>query len=194
MGEDSGETMELFIDFDKVDEYGPQTVSGRVSVTPEEAKMEDEIERFGDIDVTVTAQKNGPPGEYLLEGDVKYGADLRCARCLDPYPFANSTTFAVRFRPASLENEEPQEVELAEGELDVEFYESRQIPLRDIALEQIGLSLPMKPLCEETCRGLCSHCGANLNRGACECRENIVDDRWDALKGIREELSKKKEV
>lgn len=184
--------MDLFIDFDKVDEYGPQTVAGRVELSPDDAGM-DEVERFGEVDVTIKADRGDAAGEYLVEGDVKYAGDLRCARCLDPYPFANSTTFAVRFRPSSLENAD-QEVELAEGELDVEFYESRQIPLRDVALTQIGLALPMKPLCEETCRGLCLHCGANLNRGACDCRENLVDDRWDALKGIREELAKKKDV
>jgi uncharacterized protein len=185
--------MDLFIDFDKVDEFGPQKVEGRVELSPSDAGM-DEVERFGDVDASVRADKGDVAGEYLVEGEVKYAGDLRCARCLDPYPFANSTTFAVRFRPSSLDDEEAQEVELAEGELDVEFYESRQIPLRDIALEQIGLALPMKPLCEETCRGLCLHCGANLNRGACDCRESLVDNRWDALKGIREELEKKKDV
>ena len=35
--------------------------------------------------------------------------------------------------------------------------------------QEILLEYPMKPLCKEDCRGLCSRCGANLNEGACGC-------------------------
>ena len=185
--------MEQFIDFDRVDQHGPQHLQGKTTVSPEDVDS-DLIERVGDVDYDLKAESTGVPAEYRVEGKVAYQADLRCSRCLDPYPFANSTSFAVTYRPSSPEAEEAQEVELAEGELDVEFYDSRQVPVRHIAAEQIGLSLPMKTLCEETCRGLCTHCGANLNRGECGCQENLVDSRWDALRGIRDELEKKKDA
>jgi uncharacterized protein len=183
--------MEQFVDFDRVDQHGPQTVQGKVQITADEVDHE-VVEQVGDVEVEVKASSTGVPGEYLLEGEVSYQADLRCSRCLDPYPFANRASFAVRYRPSSPEAEEIQEVELAEGELDVEFYDARHVPLKHIAAEQIGLSIPMKTICEETCRGLCSTCGANLNREACGCQENLVDARWDALKGLRDELEKKK--
>ena len=194
LGQGCGEKVEMepFIDFDRVDQYGPQSAQARLQLTPDEIDSEN-IDKVGEVEIEVRVSSAGGAGEYEAEGKVSYTADLRCARCLDPFPFANSTSFAVRFRPASPEAEEAQEVELAEGELDVEFYESRQIPLRQIAAEQIGLSLPMKPLCEEGCRGLCSRCGSNLNRGECDCQDNLVDARWDALRGLRDELSKKKE-
>jgi uncharacterized protein len=86
-------------------------------------------------------------------------------------------------------------VEIAgEEELDVEFYSQRTVPLRDLALEQVQLSMPMKPLCDENCLGLCPKCGANRSRQRCNCEVSIVDDRWNALQGIREELAKKKDV
>ena len=88
-----------------------------------------------------------------------------------------------------------EEVEITEKEeLDVEFYSDRAIPLRDVALEQIQLSIPMKPLCDEDCLGLCPTCGVNRTRERCSCETAIVDDRWGALKDIREELSKKKNI
>ncbi len=33
----------------------------------------------------------------------------------------------------------------------------------------IWSNLPMKPLCREDCRGLCSVCGCNLNETVCDC-------------------------
>lgn len=35
--------------------------------------------------------------------------------------------------------------------------------------EEIILSYPINPLCEETCKGLCPRCGRNLNEGGCNC-------------------------
>jgi len=51
----------------------------------------------------------------------------------------------------------------------------------------------MKPLCSETCLGLCPQCGANQNGEGCSCQSAVVDDRLGALVGIREELAKKHE-
>jgi len=49
-------------------------------------------------------------------------------------------------------------------------------------------------LCDESCLGLCAECGANRNREKCGCETSLVDDRWGALQGIREQLAKKKDV
>lgn len=35
--------------------------------------------------------------------------------------------------------------------------------------EEIILDYPMKPLCSNACKGLCSRCGKNLNEGGCSC-------------------------
>lgn len=35
--------------------------------------------------------------------------------------------------------------------------------------EEIILSYPIKPLCNDGCKGLCSKCGGNLNEGGCNC-------------------------
>jgi uncharacterized protein len=51
--------------------------------------------------------------------------------------------------------------------------------------EQFYLSLPMKPLCAEDCKGLCPVCGTNLNRGTCQCQRSWDDPRFAALKNLR---------
>ena len=40
---------------------------------------------------------------------------------------------------------------------------------------------------------LCPQCGANQNGEGCSCAETVVDTRFAALAGIREELAKKNE-
>jgi len=186
--------MNDLIDFDVIDERGPQTYSGTYDVPSDEiARVE--IANGGSIAIEATVSQGDTAGEYLAEGSSKFTADLLCSRCLEPSPFANASTFHVRFRPRPEVSEENEEVEIAdEEELDVEFYSERTIPLRDLALEQIQLSIPMKPLCDEGCLGLCPQCGANRSRETCSCEASIVDERWGALKGLRDELSKKKNI
>ena len=186
--------MNDLIDFDVIDEHGPQTYRGTYDVSAEEmARVE--VANPGNIRIEATVSKGDVDGEYLADGTSTFTADLLCSRCLEAYPFANTSTFHVRFHPRPEVTEENEEIEITdEEELDVEFYSERTIPLRDLALEQIQLSIPMKPLCDESCLGLCPQCGANRSRESCSCEASIVDERWDALKGIREELSKKKNV
>lgn len=183
--------MNQVIDFDRIDERGPQSYSGTYVVNASDIDRP-EIADGGSVTIEVTTDRGHQPAEYLADGTVAFTADLSCSRCVEPYPFANTSSFHVVFRPrpeASLENEE---VEITDSEeLDVEFYSERKVPLRDLAMEQIQLSIPMKPLCSEACLGLCPTCGANLTRGECSCPAPSGDERWEALKGFREELAKK---
>ena len=182
------------IDFKTIDEHGPQSYHATFEVPVDELDR-DELANVGTATIHTNVKGGDLSDEYVADGTVSFTADLNCSRCAEPYPIANTSTFHVRFRPRPEASAENEEVEITDKEeLDVEFYDSRQVPVRHIAAEQIGLSLPMKTLCEETCRGLCTHCGANLNRGECGCQDNLVDSRWDALRGIRDELEKKKDA
>jgi len=183
-----------YILFDDIDKDGPQQ-RARVYDVPAEELGRDDVVAIGPISIDVNVQKGNAPGDYLADGSVQFTADLTCARCVDPYPFANQSPFHLRFapRPEGL-TEETEEVELtSEDELDTEFYAERQIALRELAVEQVLLTIPMKPLCDERCLGLCPQCGKNRNREACECELSVVDERWGALKDFRTELLKKKE-
>ena len=50
--------------------------------------------------------------------------------------------------------------------------------------EQFQLGLPMKPLCRDECRGLCSVCGGNRNTTVCQCLEQWEDPRLAVLKSL----------
>ncbi len=180
--------------FDAIDKDGPQQ-RARVYDVPADELGRGDVMALGPISIDVNVQKGNAPGDYLADGEVRFTADLTCARCVDPYPFANQSPFHLRFapRPEGL-TEETEEVELtSEDELDTEFYAERQIGLRELAVEQVQLTIPMKPLCDEGCVGLCPQCGKNRNREGCECETSVVDERWGGLKDFRTELLKKKE-
>jgi uncharacterized protein len=44
-------------------------------------------------------------------------------------------------------------------------------------------ALPMQPVCRSDCRGLCPHCGQDLNERACSCAPE-EDERWSALRQL----------
>jgi uncharacterized protein len=181
------------IDFERIDEQGAQTYERTFEVAVPDLER-DEVVSAGPVTIKVTVDRGGTEGDYVAEGSVTATADLECSRCADPYPFAIASPFHVTFRPRpQLSTEEEVEITDAE-ELDVEFYSEREIPLRDLALEQVQLAIPMKPLCEENCLGLCPTCGVHRSREQCACGESVTDERWGALKGLREELARKKNI
>ena len=56
---------------------------------------------------------------------------------------------------------------------------------------EVLMSWPLKVLCREDCKGICSRCGKNLNKGSCGCAEEPKDPRMAAISDI---FSKFKEV
>ncbi len=124
---------------------------------------------------------------FRIEGRVEASGTLVCSRCLAPVPWSASERFLVeRWRlelaPAV------EELELDPGDADVVFSDSEELDLEALAAEQLGLALPMKPLCSDACAGLCPSCGADLNAGECGCAREAVDPRWAALAELKRKL------
>ena len=72
----------------------------------------------------------------------------------------------------------------AEG-ADEEVFTGKEIDLDPILREQVVLALPGYPLCKESCKGLCSSCGANLNERECGCERRVPDPRWAGLEKFK---------
>lgn len=187
--------MKDHIVFDDIDHKGPHSYSGTFDVAVPELGR-DELAGLGPVTIEARADKGNMSGEYIVEGEATFTADLTCSRCVEPYPVASVSPFHVRFRPRPAGSEEEvDELEITDaGELDVEFYTDRTVSLRDLAVEQVLLTIPMKPLCDEGCLGLCPTCGANVASESCSCQTVEGDARWTALRGLRDELARKKDV
>jgi uncharacterized protein len=120
---------------------------------------------------------------FRLEGTVRTELELSCSRCLEPFRMPVDVEFDLRFVPESaMSTEDDRAIEA--DDLETSYYRDDQIDLNDLLREQFYLALPMKPLCLEDCRGLCSQCGTNLNAGTCGCASEWLDPRLTALREI----------
>ena len=119
-----------------------------------------------------------------VTGRVETRLLLACGRCLEPFEIAVGSPFELRYVPEIEPGVEGEEREVAEDDLTTAFYKADSIDLGELMHEQFVLALPMKPLCAETCKGLCVHCGTNLNKGTCDCAPQWTDPRLAALKSL----------
>jgi uncharacterized protein len=114
---------------------------------------------------------------------------LACSRCLESVREKVSEDFDLLYRPLKTVKQ-GEEVSINEAETEIGFYKGDGLELEDVIKEQVLLSLPVKPLCQEACKGLCPQCGQNLNMGTCNCNTKMQDPRWSALEGLRDQLKK----
>ena len=120
---------------------------------------------------------------FKLFGGVKTVLELPCSRCLEPFTIAVDAPFDLRYQPRA-ENAGEGEREIEDDDLTTAFYDNEEIDLGQLMREQFYLAVPMKPLCAESCRGLCPVCGTNLNAGTCSCTQRWEDPRLAALKAL----------
>ena len=123
---------------------------------------------------------------FRLVGSAVTELELACSRCLEPFRLPVNADFDLRYLPAS-DVSQDEEREIEEEDLETSYYRDDQIDLNELLREQFYLALPMKPLCEEACKGLCPQCGTNLNTGSCSCNAAWEDPRLAALKQLRKE-------
>jgi DUF177 domain-containing protein len=117
--------------------------------------------------------------------------DLECNRCLEHFAFPIDQEVDLFYLPhqpgaARGEEEEEDEVELDDHEMVVAYHDGQRLDLGEMVREQIFLSVPMKRLCREDCKGRCLRCGADLNAQPCGCPpvEDGADPRLLPLKKL----------
>jgi len=120
---------------------------------------------------------------FHLVGRVTTTLELNCGRCLESFTVPIAASFDVVYVPEGT-GAGDAEREVEPDDVSVEFYKDEVIDLGQLMREQFYLALPMKPLCQEDCKGLCPECGINRNRETCACRHEWVDPRLAALKAL----------
>lgn len=126
-------------------------------------------------------------GAILVTGTVTGEARTSCARCLDDMTVSISGEVEGYF---IIEGEGQAPEDMDEDEFDV-LPESHEIDLETLLMAAVLVDLPLVPLCDEDCKGICAQCGANLNEGACDCAASVEEDDcvgknnpFAALKGL----------
>jgi uncharacterized protein len=136
----------------------------------------------GAVRGTVSLAKHGH--DILVRGHLEGRLGLACGRCLESFSAPLETDFDLLLVPAPL-GAAPEDEELSAAALDLDFYSGETVDLEAIIREQIILMVPLKPLCRETCHGLCPLCGANLNRETCSCQDEKSDSPFAQLAKLK---------
>jgi DUF177 domain-containing protein len=134
------------------------------------------------VELSMDVEK-AEPGVFRVRGRATTRLMLECGRCLDAMEVPVDARFELRYVPQE-DNRGEDEREIVEDDLTTAFYREGALDVVDMLREQFQLALPMKPLCAESCRGLCPECGANLNRADCGCEPKWVDPRLEPLKAL----------
>ncbi|MEA2698641.1 MAG: hypothetical protein QOI66_2912 [Myxococcales bacterium] len=106
---------------------------------------------------------SGKKADILLRADLRGAVETPCSRCLEAGRVALDIPITVTF--VEREKGDPEEAD----DPDVIYYDSDEIDIAPEVRDEILLAIPLSPLCQENCRGLCPVCGGNRNVTACEC-------------------------
>jgi uncharacterized protein len=153
-----------------------------------------ELQQTGDLRATGRAQLiEEHHGKHLTIQDIRVNGELAatfqmaCARCLEAVSQKLAHKFDLLYRPLGADAGK-EELSVTAVEAEISYYEGDGLLLEDVLREQVLLAVPLKAICREDCKGLCPHCGKNLNLTQCSCEEPLEDPRWSALKEIRSKL------
>jgi uncharacterized protein len=101
--------------------------------------------------------------ELLVFGSVSVDLVMQCSRCSAMFP-----------------------ITITENNYSYNQHIEKTLEYVDLTAdmrEAIILAFSSYPVCSADCKGLCTQCGANLNKGECKCKP-LTDDRWAGLDGL----------
>lgn len=125
--------------------------------------------------------------DIRLVGELATRVELPCARCLEPVVREVTSAFDLLFRPLGVDAGEAER-SLGEADTEIGYYTGDGMLLEDVLREQVLLALPIRAVCRDDCKGLCPQCGRNWNEGRCDCAGASAEERWAALREIRDKL------
>lgn len=121
----------------------------------------------------------------LVTGTARASVKGECVRCLEPLERELEADFQEMFSypDADARVREADAGDDAEDEEDTLFLEDDMFDLEPVLRDAVVLALPLQPVCQDDCPGLCSQCGARLADDP-DHHHEAVDIRWAALQGL----------
>ncbi|MFA6473170.1 MAG: DUF177 domain-containing protein, partial [Candidatus Latescibacterota bacterium] len=149
-----------------------------------------------DENIQVTCSVHRDNDLVMVKGEVSAQVTVNCARCLEPFDTDVSGTFSLVIQKLSIgvsapELTEEEEIMQEEHLLYVE-HDVVNLDISEYVRDSVILSMPLKPVCREDCKGLCPACGQNLNEEECGCKQKTSDPRWGTLSEILKNNVEKK--
>lgn len=147
-----------------------------------------EFRHLEPLEVRATAEL--VEGQIRIHGHLHTRIELPCARCLETVIEDVVRDFDLFYRPVeTIARGEEDQLDLEDTEIG--FFQGEGMFLADVLAEQVNLAIPMKVICRGDCRGLCPHCGANLNANECRCETQAANPRFAPLARFKQDWLKK---
>lgn len=117
-----------------------------------------------------------------VEGNTEVSLMLPCSRCLEDVEtaFQIGVSKELDFR----ESEQDRIEDLDE----LSYIVGYDLDVDRLVYNEILLNFPLQVLCSEDCKGICSVCGMNLNKGTCQCDRTVIDPRMSKFQDIFEKF------
>jgi uncharacterized protein len=141
---------------------------------PEDADIE--------LDIRLEAVMEG----VLVSGAARAPLSGECGRCLEPLTSSIEVDFQELYVYSDTRSGESAEED--ERRLEGDF-----IDLQPVVRDAMVLALPLSPLCQDDCPGLCSECGVRLADAGPDHDHDAVDPRWAALQGMLDQRQEDQE-
>jgi len=140
-----------------------------------------ELQRTGPVLAIIDLKRNGED-RVLLAGEIKTTIAFDCDRCLENYTMELDSSFRIDLEYTAGNRIDTAEHEISPSEMDMIYLQEPVIDIFEILSQQVFLMIPEKHLCRESCKGLCSRCGANLNEETCDCKQELTSSPFAILK------------
>lgn len=141
---------------------------------PEDADIE--------LDIRLEAVMEG----VLVSGAARAPLSGECARCLEPLTSSIEVDFQELYVYSDTRSGGSAEED--ERRLEGDF-----IDLQPVVRDAMVLALPLSPLCQDDCPGLCPECGVRLADAGPDHHHDAVDPRWAALQGMLDQRQEDQE-
>ena len=113
--------------------------------------------------------------KLVITGQADVTLNIPCDRCLKEVEVPVSLDFEKHVNLEAEDDKESDETNYIDGyNLDVD----------KLLYNEILIGWPMKVLCSEDCKGICSVCGQNLNEGTCDCEDTGLDPRMSVIRDV----------
>tara|TARA_B100000315_G_scaffold260931_1_gene327659 strand:- start:21214 stop:21711 length:498 start_codon:yes stop_codon:yes gene_type:complete len=128
------------------------------------------------VELSVTESNTG----FNIKGIVEAGLIETCDRCISDFKQTHSIPFNIILT-------RKKEFITPDKEEEIYYFPDNQNEFNIVPIlrDAIFLERTMKHLCKKSCQGLCTHCGANLNETQCDCKKNVIDERWAPLLNLK---------
>jgi len=121
--------------------------------------------------------------QIILSCEVTVQANFICDRCTTNFhqTLYNDFQLVYFFDKESVDENNLNIRYLPEAETEIDLTKD--------AFEYTQCAVPMKKLCDENCKGLCSSCGINLNEKTCNCTNEEINPVWEKLLELKDKLN-----